>query len=523
MKSRTLLVYVGLAVAWALIVGWQAIEHRSSNQAALDALILRGRDITLALTWALRAQIPEDEKENPSWVIPSSWVQLALDEMTNRLDVVSMAVVNADPQVVASAGPPIRDITKILPAAGEISNMKPLWDPLHKTVTIANVVSFQPKVSEQVGENSFIRTLGPLTNQRPASLEEGFRGEGDPRPPPDDRGRQRGGRQGTGGRGGSRVRGAFIFDRPPFMTQEDYDRLMTRNEIHGFLIVMADDTVVHASQEDLWHRLLVSGFGSVSLIGLGLARRFSTRSGELQVRLVRASEMNTHLREMNLAAAGLAHETRNPLNIIRGLAQMISKSSEGEVRTKSREITEEVDRVSAQLNEFINYSKPREVRRAPVQLGRVIGDVLRALKDDVEEKKIALERRDEELTVEADQGMLRQVLFNLLINAIQFVGVGGEIQVIANRTGPNSAGFEVRDNGPGVPPENRESIFQPYFTTRVTGTGLGLAVVKQIIEAHGWEIHCLPNGGKGTVFRVSRLVLATDSRTREKKGASAGT
>ncbi len=76
--------------------------------------------------------------------------------------------------------------------------------------------------------------------------------------------------------------------------------------------------------------------------------------------------MNTHLKEMNLAAAGLAHETRNPLNIIRGLAQMISKQHDTppEIRDKSRAIMDETDRVTAQLNEFINYSRPREVRRA---------------------------------------------------------------------------------------------------------------------------------------------------------------
>src|SRR5207244_9084016 len=110
------------------------------------------------------------------------------------------------------------------------------------------------------------------------------------------------------------------------------------------------------------------------------------KSSDLQIRLVRASELNAHLKEMNLAAAGLAHETRNPLNIVRGLAQMISKQEDAspEIRKKSREIIDETDRVTAQLNEFINYSRPREVRRSSVSLSLVIGAVVRALTYDLE-------------------------------------------------------------------------------------------------------------------------------------------
>ena len=68
--------------------------------------------------------------------------------------------------------------------------------------------------------------------------------------------------------------------------------------------------------------------------------------------------------------------------------------------------------------------------------------------------------------------------------------------------------MEVRDNGPGVPAESRNEIFKPYFTTQKTGTGLGLAVVQQIVLAHGWEIQCLANEPKGAVFRITHLKVA---------------
>jgi signal transduction histidine kinase len=232
----------------------------------------------------------------------------------------------------------------------------------------------------------------------------------------------------------------------------------------------------------------------------------------LEVRLARASQQNVHLREMNLAAAGLAHETRNPLNIVRGLAQMISKRDDvsPEIRSKTLQIVDESDRVTAQLNEFINYSRPREVRRSAVPVSRVVNEVTRALSGDIEEKKLKLNSPSVHVTIEADEQMLRQALFNLLLNATQAVPAGGEIQVAASRNG-TEATLEVRDNGPGVPAERREEIFKPYFTTNEKGTGLGLAVVQQIVLAHGWEIDCLPNEPRGAVFRIRHLKLAGQS------------
>jgi signal transduction histidine kinase len=97
-------------------------------------------------------------------------------------------------------------------------------------------------------------------------------------------------------------------------------------------------------------------------------------------------------------------------------------------------------------------------------------------------------------------------LFNLLLNATQAVAANGEIQVTAARNG-TEATLEVRDNGPGVPTERRTEIFKPYFTTNEKGTGLGLAVVQQIVLAHGWEITCLPNEPRGAVFRITHLKL----------------
>jgi signal transduction histidine kinase len=294
------------------------------------------------------------------------------------------------------------------------------------------------------------------------------------------------------------------------MDEKEYQTLMENRALHGLVLAMSTDTFQAASVRDFWLRTFILLLATVASLGSGLAWSTLVKSSDLQIRLVRASEMNTHLKEMNLAAAGLAHETRNPLNIIRGRAHMISNQAAlpPDIREKSREIVDEADKVAGQLNEFINYSRPREVRRSALALGAVINEVARALRYDLEDKKIRLQITGDALTIQADEQLLRQAMFNLLINAVQAVQPSGEIQVVVARQSAFEASLEVRDNGPGVPLERRSEIFKPYFTTQKTGTGLGLAVVQQIVLAHGWEIQCVPNEPAGAIFRISHLKLA---------------
>jgi signal transduction histidine kinase len=294
------------------------------------------------------------------------------------------------------------------------------------------------------------------------------------------------------------------------MSDADYSALIAKHELHGLVVTLSTENFQAISTRDLWLRGIIILFAGISAAGVGLARRNTMRTSVLQLRLVRASELNSHLKEMNLAAAGLAHETRNPLNIIRGMAQMLSKESTApvEIRDKARAIVDETDKVTSQLTEFINYSRPREVRRSKVALNNAISEVVRTLNRDIEEKKLRVDTLGEPLVIEADEQMLRQILFNLLHNGIQAIGENGVIQIQSRRGGSGTATLEIRDDGPGVPPERRREIFKPYFTTHQKGTGLGLAVVQQMVLAHGWEIECLPNEPKGAIFRISHLKLA---------------
>jgi signal transduction histidine kinase len=512
LTRRSLLVYLFLATLWVLVAGWQVEEHLRVKEAAKTDLRNRSKDIANTLSAILRGMrfrgaIPQDRIEP----VLNEMIQGRTNELVRSSGLLSIVLLNATNQPVASAGRPIEQYLQREDFLQEGEH----WGA--KTVTLVNPVDLGASLSTEGVTNTLI--LPPLSEftNRTTEARRDLSRRGPP-PSPDQASREgstnvaatnppAGGRDGRPREPGSRFRRPFWMRG---MDENEMQSLIAKRTLHGLVLTMSTEGLEAAARQDLWLRMIIVFLTTVSVVGSGLTWRNVAKSSELQLRLVRASEMNTHLREMNLAAAGLAHETRNPLNIIRGLAQMISKQpgTPAETQKKSREIVEEADKVAAQLNEFINYSRPREVRRVKLALPSVVNEVVRALNYDLEEKKISLQVKGELFSIEADEQLLRQALFNLILNAIQAVDGNGEIEVVAERRTATEAALEVRDNGPGVPAERRTEIFKPYFTTQKSGTGLGLAVVQQIVLAHGWEIECLAHEPKGAIFRITHLKLA---------------
>lgn len=507
---RRLLIYALLFAAWVLVLGWQVAEHFRVERAARAELINRAKDISTTVGIVLRSQ-------RRFGVISKERLESALTELVRPAQLSAVALLNAAGEVVASAGAHVD-----LQPRGAIRPAE-LWE--NDSVTLMNLVDLGTSIAHEPERTNppIILSMESFTNRPPPGPqhppEAGPSPENRPPPPPfslefrpgdtnspaftsTNRFRSRGGEG----------RPRFGFGRPPWMSEAEYKAMLEKKGVHSFVIVLSTQSVRAATQRDVWLRAMIAGLAGLSVLGLGFAWRNLAQTADLQIRLVRASELNSHLKQMNLAAAGLAHETRNPLNLIRGLAQMISKQADAPAGTRQQalEIVNEADRVAAQLNEFINYSRPREVRRATLQLNAVTAEVVRALTHDLEEKQIRLQVTGEPLAIEADEQLLRQVLFNLLLNAIQAVTASGEIEIHISKTGVAEARLEVRDNGPGVPPEHRAEIFKPYFTTTQKGTGLGLAVVQQIVLAHGWEIECLAHEPQGAIFRLTHLKLAAE-------------
>jgi len=512
LKRRSTLVYGLLIGVWLLVVAWQIEEHSRVQEAARRDLRSRSTEIGNTLSAVIRAlrfrgSTILQQRLEP---VMDELVNGRTNELVNSSGLISIALLNTDGEPIAAAGDTNLisnlsggeywsqdSVTFVNPIEGASVNPEGVTNPMvvlpppPPDFTNGLRGGFQRREPPPDMANS--PNSADLTNSNPSDTNIVSDTSTNTQPPPPNRPR--------GGRG-----------RPPWMrgmSDADYRAFIARRELHGLVVTMSTENFRAVCVRDLWLRFIIVFFAGISAAGVGLSWRNTTKTSELQIRLIRASELNSHLKEMNLAAAGLAHETRNPLNIIRGMAQMLSKEAGAppEIRDKARAIVDETDKVTVQLNEFINYSRPREVRRTKLALNSAIGEVMRALSHDIDEKKIKLETKGDLISIEADEQLLRQVLFNLLLNSIQAVAGEGEIQVVTGRQNASEAFLEIRDNGPGVTPERRKEIFKPYFTTHQKGTGLGLAVVQQIVLAHGWEIECLPNDPKGAVFRITHLKL----------------
>jgi signal transduction histidine kinase len=512
-SRRSTLIYGLLLLVWVLVVGWQVEEHLRVREVAKTELRGRANVIANFLSATIRgfrfrgAVIQGRLEPVLDLLVPGH-----TNELVRPTEVLAITLLNSAGDPVLSVG----DTNFVQPMATQEGEY---WGP--KAVTFVNPVA---GVSLNEGTNESIVVLPSPPNMTNGMRNRDFpRTEPPPGPPPTNEPDTSANnstptntlaveprREGGGPPEGGEFRGRRGGRRPPWlssMSDEEYRALTTRRELHGLVLAMSTEKFRAVCTGDLWLRFVIVSFAGISAAGFGLAWRTVSRTSELQIRLVRASELNTHLKEMNLAAAGLAHETRNPLNIIRGMAQMLSRQPDAtqEIRDKSRAIVDETDKVTAQLNEFINYSRPREIRRAVLPLHPAIREVVRALNYDIDEKKVKLEIKGEPLSVEADEQLFRQALFNLLLNAVQALPAGGEITIVTGKRNSSEAFLEVRDNGPGVPPANRREVFKPYFTTHQKGTGLGLAVVQQIVLAHGWEIECLGNEPRGAIFRITHL------------------
>lgn len=495
LNRRTFVVYVLLAFAWLVVAAWQLQEHVRVEKYARSALLSRSKDIADTLGSFIRGlEFRGAVLGNRLQPVLEELISDNSGDRSRSGELLSVAVLNALGEPIASAGrlsayphPDLQDGERWGPVslviAYPIEGVR--LSSEGNTNTVAPVL-LPPRTNAPRGDSSrpFQRYRGPPS--------EDFTPGSDRRPPPepDD----------------ARPRRPFWART---MQDQEYQSMIQKRELHGLVLTMSTTALQATIRNDLWLRFTIIFFAAAAAVGSALAWRNLTRSSDLQLRLVRASQQNTHLKELNLAAAGLAHETRNPLNIIRGLAQMISREEAAppRVQEKSREIVNEADKVAAQLNEFINYSRPREVRRTSVALGAVVQEVARALKFDLEEKRVDLRISGETLAVVADEQLLRQALFNLMLNAVQAVEPGGSIEVAARKETGGEATLEIRDDGPGVPPELRKEIFKPYFTAQKNGTGLGLAVVQQIVLAHGWNIECDARQPKGAVFRIQRIGL----------------
>lgn len=261
--------------------------------------------------------------------------------------------------------------------------------------------------------------------------------------------------------------------------------------------------------------LLVAAFFATSfalfgfLIGALIAGRRRDREAaaviRAQVETISAARarlaQSEKLAALGQLATAIAHEVRNPLAVIRSAAQGLGESAppeDAEAHRACAFITAEIDRLSNVITSLLAFARPPQLEPRAVRVGALFDRALLLAGDDLAESGIRVSRHDpgDVPPVRADPDLVCQVLLGLLANATAVVPSGGEITLEA-RAANDSVELAVADSGPGVAPELRERVFEPFFTTRARGTGLGLAVARQIVEAHGGRIDVVdrPQGG----------------------------
>jgi len=229
--------------------------------------------------------------------------------------------------------------------------------------------------------------------------------------------------------------------------------------------------------------------------GEGIIQKRAMERLRLKERLSQAERLSS-LGEM---AAGISHEIRNPLGIIRSSAELLKKkvSKFDPSNTIPDIIVEEANRLNRIITDFINFAKPRSPNLVPCRIEEVIDKNINFLAMQIEEKgvEVKLNYQNPLPEIQADAAMLYQSFLNILINAMQAMPNGGRIDIAVNAN-HKMITIDFEDEGQGIADEVLEKIWDPFFTTKEMGTGLGLGVVKNIIESHGGSIQIF-NRAKG--------------------------
>jgi len=234
----------------------------------------------------------------------------------------------------------------------------------------------------------------------------------------------------------------------------------------------------------------------------------------------RRSERLAALGQMS---AGLAHEIRNPLGVIKGSAEMLHQKL-GESNPLATElagyISSETNRLSALVTRFLDFARPLHAELTPQEVTAALDRALHSVSLMFKGEPVRVERQYEANLplVPLDESLCEQAFVNLIQNAYDAMGSGGgTLRVTARANGANRDGVEVsiEDTGPGIPPDLREQIFNPFVTTKKTGVGLGLSIVSRIIDGHHGTIRIENSGDNERGARFVVFLPAGDESAPE--------
>ncbi len=258
--------------------------------------------------------------------------------------------------------------------------------------------------------------------------------------------------------------------------------------------------------------VVINQFATKSRKQTKLYQRLAEQLAETNRQLEKAqaeARRSERLAALGQLSAGLAHEIRNPLGVIKGSSEMLNQklaTSDPLSAELAGYISSEVNRLSALVSRFLDFARPLHAEPHPQEITALLDKALKSVSEQWKGGQVQLTKNyaaDLPLA-RLDENLCEQVFVNLIQNAYEAMGEkGGDIRVdVANTQANGHKGIQVRiaDSGPGISAELREQIFNPFFTTKKTGVGLGLSIVSKIMDEHQGSIRVEPAPGQGTCF-----------------------
>jgi len=230
------------------------------------------------------------------------------------------------------------------------------------------------------------------------------------------------------------------------------------------------------------------------------------RDAESVRRIENEIELSRRLAAIGRLTSGVAHEVKNPINaIVVHLELLREKMREIDPDTRRHMdiIGREIHRLDRVVQVLVDFNRPVELRLVDFDLRRLVEDVVLLAAPEAARQGVRLETRlaSTPLPVRADSDLIKQALLNVILNGVQAMNEGGVLNIAAGRQDA-AATIEVRDEGGGIPPEVRDKVFNLYFTTKKTGSGIGLAMSYRVLQLHNGAIDFVTEMGRGTTFRL---------------------
>jgi two-component system, NtrC family, sensor histidine kinase HydH len=286
---------------------------------------------------------------------------------------------------------------------------------------------------------------------------------------------------------------------------------------------------LHGEEVQAHHLLPVIFLAMIGNLANTLAEDLRIQSEKHRLTAEQLAEANVQIREAQEAvarsdrlaalgqlSAGLAHELRNPLGTIKASSEMLNHNirAENEIaREVAGFIGSEVDRANSLITRFLQFARPLELQLVTEDVSQTIDRAIALVEREAPGIAIYRNYAPEIAPFPYDAELMERVFYNLVLNAVQATAPGGAVTV-KTRAAVGTAEIAVIDRGVGIEPKNLRTIFNPFFTTKPEGVGLGLAIVSKIVDEHGGKITVESEVGKGTIFRVLLPMERTEKTTQ---------